>query len=93
MKVIWKYPLEIIDVQKVYMQEGSEILSVQAQHGKLCLWAICNSHLPDGVARVIEIIGTGNPVAENDELTRTYIGTAQMSGGALVWHVFERTSA
>lgn len=83
---IWKFPINIIDEQEVEMPHGAEILSAQMQGEELCLWALvspaCNK-----TSRTIEIFGTGNPITP---ATRKFIGTAQMFGGRLVWHVFER---
>lgn len=83
---IWKYPLEITDRQNVMMPEGAQILTAHMQGETLCLWALVNSQAPKQ-RRDIEIIGTGNPA---QEANRKYIATTQMSGGALIWHVFER---
>lgn len=82
---IWKFPIKITDVQKVEMPMGAEILSAQMQNGDLCLWALV-SPANNKELRTIEIHGTGNYVEPAD---RKFIGTAQMAGGALVWHVFE----
>ena len=89
--VIWKFNLKITDRQTVEMPFGAEILSVQQQGSAgLQLWAIVD---PDGAKehRVIEIVGTGTPMADVDEedLARFHIATVQVRGGALVWHVFE----
>ena len=89
-EVIWKFSLQITDRQTVTMPVGANILSVQDQAGGLQLWAIVN---PDAEReqRVIEIIGTGNPMVdiEKEDLARFHIATVQVRGGALVWHVFE----
>lgn len=83
---IWKYPLEITDIQIVEMPSNAQILSAQMQGDALCLWVLVN--MTDAIERrSIEIIGTGNPMAE---YPRQFISTVQMHGGALVWHVFER---
>jgi hypothetical protein len=37
---IWKFELEVTDLQEVVMPSGAEILSVGNQDGKLCLWAM-----------------------------------------------------
>ena len=88
--MIWKFSLQITDRQTVTMPVGANILSVQDQAGGLQLWAIVN---PDAEReqRVIEIVGTGNPMADVDkeDLARFHIATVQVRGGALVWHVFE----
>lgn len=90
MEVIWKFSLQITDRQTVTMPVGANILSVQDQVGGLQLWAIVN---PDAEReqRVIEIVGTGNPMVdiEKENLARFHIATVQVRGVALVWHVFE----
>jgi hypothetical protein len=85
-RTIWKYPLQITDLQNVLMPEGAQLLSAQMQGDTLCLWALVNPKASKRV-RTIEIIGTGNPC---EDVPRKYISTTQMAGGALIWHVFER---
>lgn len=89
MKTIWKFPIEITDVQPVCMPEGAEILSAQVQGGQLCLWALVN---PENqmTERVIEVFGTGNPIHSGMGTDRKFIATAQMRDMPPVWHVFER---
>ena len=88
--VIWKFNLKITDRQTVEMPFGANILSVQEQSGTLHLWAIVNPYA-EQERRLIEIVGTGNPMADVDkeDLARFHIATVQTRGGALVWHVFE----
>ena len=83
--VIWKFKLEITDVQVVRMPAGAKILSVANQDGNLCLWAMVHTESPN-VDRKIEILGTGNPIPLY-RAPRTFIGTAII--GRFVWHVFE----
>lgn len=85
---IWKFQLELADRQTVEMPSGSQILTVQLQHGKPCIWALVDTSQTGKEIRVIEIIGTGNPIP-NPEDKREYIGTFQFMGH-LVFHVFER---
>lgn len=84
---IWKFELQITDMQTKKMPVGAKILSVANQNGSLCLWAMCDTKKP-GEDRVIEIIGTGNPVHMDMGVERTFIGTVVMN--PFVWHVFER---
>ena len=81
---IWKYPLELFDRQSLSMPAGAQPLSVQVQDGALFLWAYVD---PSRAAdpRQVRIIGTGRPIEYNPG---RYVGTVQMEGGALVWHVF-----
>ena len=89
--VIWKFSLPIVDRQTVTMPKDASILSVQQQgSGGLQLWAIVE---PDAAReqRVIEIVGTGNPMQDvtKEGLARLHLATVQTNGGLLVWHVFE----
>lgn len=88
-KQIWKYELQNEGVQELKMPKGADILTVQTQYEKPCLWALVN---PDAVevSRGFMIYGTGHPVP-TEPYPHKYIGTYQLSGGALVFHVFEFT--
>ena len=96
MKTIWKFPLEVTDEQTVMMPKGAEILSahvqvsvdVDAAHESVCLWALVDTDAKLQ-KRVVEIFGTGNPI-DIPGVTHKFIGTVQMRGGSLVWHVFEQ---
>lgn len=87
MRTIWKFTLQITDMQKVRMPAGAKILSVQKQGFHVCLWAMVNTEQPLET-RHIEILGTGNPISEGVGVSRTFIDTVQ--DGPLVWHIFER---
>lgn len=84
---IYKYTLNLTDLQEVTMPAGAEILSAANQNGSLCLWALVDTD-KESRRRFIEIIGTGNPIEKNDNIIRRFIGTAVMN--PFVWHVFER---
>lgn len=86
MKSIWKFSLDIVHIQTIEMPAGAEILCTQVQGGVLCIWALVDPRAKLE-CRVLNVIGTGHPV---DDAPKKYIGTAQMSDGRLVWHVFER---
>jgi hypothetical protein len=81
---IWKFPLVIIDHQTVEMPFFSTPLAVQMQHGELMLWALVEPTSPLRPKK-FAVHGTGHSVPAGEK----YIGTAQMAGGELVWHVFE----
>lgn len=84
-KTIWKFPLEVIDVQKIEIPADYEILTVQVQAGHPCLWALVDT---DTFRRkiAIEIVGTGHRILDKK---RKYIGSFQMLNGVLVYHCFE----
>lgn len=85
MKRIFKFPLQITDIQKIRMPKDSSLLTVQVQKGTPCLWALVDTD-KEAVERLIGIIGTGHPVPEN---VLRYIGTFQVLEGTFVGHVFE----
>lgn len=84
---IFKYKLDITDMQSLDLPIGSDILSVVNQDNTLVLYAFVNTDQPKE-KRHIEIIGTGNPIDKDMVIYREFIGTVVMSGP--VWHVFER---
>lgn len=88
-KKIYKYKLEITDKQTVALPADADILSVDAQLGELCLWAVV---VPNNftIERRIEIFGTGADIPTGLGISRIYLGTVVMP--PFVWHVFERVS-
>lgn len=84
MQSVWKFPLLETDEQDVVMPCDARILSVQTQAEVMCIWAIVS---PDAARKVrrFAIVGTGRRVPAQ----ATYIGTTQLAGGALVFHIFE----
>lgn len=80
---IWKFPLQITDVQTIEVPTAGKLLSVQVQHQVPCIWALVDPKQPKEL-RKIRIYGTGHPI---DQLGQ-FIGTFQVQAGALVFHVF-----
>lgn len=85
MKTIWKYPVAVVDVQTIGMPLGAEILTIQDQKGTPCIWALVDSDAPLA-DREIRIAGTGHKINKS---IKQYIGSFQLGGGDLVFHVFE----
>lgn len=85
MKTIHKFALELKDSQKILMPGSAAILALQVQHGEPCLWALVDTEQPL-VTREFITRGTGHPI---DDLAHNYIGTYQLKGGDLVFHVLE----
>jgi hypothetical protein len=81
---IWKFPLEVTDMQNVTMPMGSKLLTVQLQNGAPCLWALCDTTAPMRL-RTVWIFGTGHPVPMH---AGEYLGTFQLHSGTLVFHAF-----
>lgn len=86
MPTIWKFSFETRDGVMIDMPEGAEILSLQLQNGMPTIWALVH---PERrlAARWFRIYGTGHPI--DMEMEGEFIGTYQLAGGALVFHVFE----
>lgn len=84
MKTIYKYPFSVTDEFSLTLPVGARVLCVQTQNDLPCLWAIVD---PDAAKeeRTFFVRGTGHPLGD----VGRYIGTFQMRGGSLVFHVFE----
>jgi hypothetical protein len=89
MNAIFKYPIMADGSLVIALPKGAKILDVQAQHGNPFIWALVDDEAPKE-KRVFEIYGTGHPIKNITEPTaREYIGTFQLNGGSLVFHLFE----
>jgi len=88
MKAIWKNKLQVVDFQTVVIPVGSKILCVQTQGNEPCIWFI-NPNVDEKKceARRFAIIGTGH---QKESIDGYYIGTFQLDGGALIFHLFEQ---
>lgn len=85
MRQIWKFQLETTDLQSVEMPDGAKVLTVQVQHGTPCIWAECDTEA-EKEKRWFRTFGTGHPMPDKPG---EYIGTYQLNGGDLVFHVFD----
>jgi histone acetyltransferase (RNA polymerase elongator complex component) len=84
---VWKYPIPCEDNIKIAMPRGAQLLSVQAQGGEEpCLRALVQTDA-EPVERRFRLAGTGHPIKSVEGLN--FVGTFQMRGGALVFHLFE----
>lgn len=86
MKTVYKFPLMSAQRQPIVLTRGAEVLSAQMQRDVLCLWVLMD---PDAVnvEREVTVAGTGHALT-NDASKDIFVGTVQMEGGALVFHVF-----
>ena len=85
---IWKWTLQVTDLQSLALPEGAKLLAVQAQGDMPQLWALVDEKALIE-HRTFATYGTGNPTPDGD--LGQYVGTYQTHGGALVFHVFEKT--
>lgn len=82
---VWKWNLAVTDVQKLDIPVRAKLLCVQIQNGTPRLWALVNPDAPTETRNIITL-GTGLRV---DCLPGKYVGTYQLKGGVLVFHVFD----
>lgn len=84
---VWKWALEITDLQTLELPVGAKILTVQLQREAPQLWALCDGTETRKELRQFAIYGTGNPVMHGGRAT--YISTFQLFAGSAIFHVFE----
>lgn len=85
MKTIYRYPFQIEDTITLRMKNGAEILCVDSKGGvEPSIWAAVDTAANDELV-TFELRGTGHSF--NGQEGR-YLGTFQMAGGALVFHLF-----
>lgn len=90
MKTVWKYPIKMSDWFDVEMPCGAEVVSVGVQNGQPVMWAIVD----DSKERVnvrFRLAGTGHPLQDVEEHKAVFrfVGTVQLAGGNLVFHLFQ----
>lgn len=83
---IYKYEVRMVDRFTISLPAGAELLDVQNQFGTPQLWALVDPSASSS-ERTFRLAGTGHPIDESDGLF--YVGSFQMQGGALVFHLFE----
>jgi hypothetical protein len=88
-QTIYKYELEIKDIQEIEMPEDSSIVSIAVQHGVPCIWALADPSARM-IKRTFELYGTGHPIRGTvDGKFRFYLETFLMLNGNIVYHLFE----
>lgn len=89
MSAVWKYELLAAEHFVLSMPKGAEVLTVQVQHGKPQLWARVDP-TAEKEPRHFGVYGTGHRIQDPSEGVRlAYVGTFQIDGGQLVFHLFE----
>lgn len=87
---IYKYPLDP-DTDIINLPRFANVLCVQVQGTTPCIWAEVDPNAPLE-RRHFQVVGTGHqlPVHDKYEVTEPkYIGTFQLHGGMLVFHLYE----
>lgn len=86
MKTIYKYELDVRSQLTIKLPDRAQVLSVQTQKNVPYIWALGDPNDPDK-DRKFSVFGTGNPVCDANKLR--FVGTFQLDGGDLVFHLFE----
>lgn len=86
MQAIYKFDLPFTEHIQLQMPEGAIIFNVATQYEAPRIWAICDTEAAL-VVRRLEMRATGQPFDGSEAM---YLGTFQMLGGDLVYHLFER---
>ena len=89
MPKVYKYDVPLQDEFELELPRDAEILSFQCQHDTPCIWALVEPRNPP-IKRRFRFSGTGHDITQDPE-NLEFIGTAQMQGGMLIWHLFEIT--
>lgn len=90
MAQIWKFPLKTIQEQTIKMPSEFEFLALQVQNNRPCIWCVVNPS-PEEVEDVtFYTLGTGHNISKEVQDNSFYIGTYQLDGGGLVFHVFQK---
>ena len=84
--MIYKYTLEVVDVQQLDLPTGSKILSVEEQNRKIVLYALVDDTQSGLDCFEIFIKGTGH-LADNIDNCE-FLGTVKLYEGRLMSHVF-----
>lgn len=82
-QTIWKVPLESDGL--ISLPSGAEVLSVQMQGDTPTIWARVDPAAERAVIR-LGVYGTGHDLPADPG---RFVGTFQINGGALVFHVFQ----
>jgi hypothetical protein len=83
-RTIWKFPV-MPGAFTIGLPRGAEVLAAQAQDGEAMAWAVVDPAAPVEQRRFIAA-GTGHPLPDGP---LKHLGTFQLDGGALVFHLFE----
>lgn len=88
MLTVYRYPVSVKeDYFSLHLPSSARVLTFQAQYENPCMWVLLDPDAPPE-ARHFRLAGTGHPIKE-DLTWLDYIGTCQIYGGSLVFHLFE----
>ena len=85
MKTIYKYQIDLQNLDKIFEVPLDRFLTAQLQYGSIMVWAAIDTNLPKQKIK-FDVYGTGDPQA--DTTGKNYLGTVQCLSGNIVLHVF-----
>lgn len=85
---IWKFHVPVEDTFTLDVPSYFKPLDVQVQRGSAVLWAVVGDGDDPPSKRRFRVVGTGHPFPEYSERRWQHVGTFQIAGGALVFHLF-----
>jgi len=85
MRTVHKYEFPIADSFSISMPVFAEVLHVEEQYGKPCMWVKVETDY-DFELRKFELRGTGRDLRESVD---DYIATFFSKDGELEWHLFD----
>lgn len=85
-RAVWKFPFHPAHPILIQMPKGAQVLSVQCQSDRPFLWAFVDPHAEREV-RGFYAYEAGQTIESND--LGQFVGTFQMPGGHLVFHMWE----
>lgn len=86
MRTIYKYELEIVDSQTLMLPIAFEVLTVEAQQDRLCLWAMVDPEEKELSPVTIMIKGTGHKITDDEWANFYYLKSVHTP--PFVWHIF-----
>ena len=88
MRRVYKYSLFFVDkVQEIELPSHAEVLHVEMQGGRLCMWALVDIDAKTTIVRRFIVRGTGHDI--DPTLNLQHVSTLMHHDGKLVWHIFE----
>lgn len=85
---VFKYEVPIDDRFTLKLPRHAKIIAFQVQHEQPQVWALVDPEEKTMMDRDFILAGTGHPIDEREDNLH-HLGTWQMRGGSLVWHLFE----
>ncbi len=87
MITIYKYKVPVQDDFELNLPAGAKLLSVQTQGNTPCMWMLVDTEVPKKLVK-FAVRGTGHDCTNLNDDAWKYLGTFQLNGGQLIFHLF-----